>query len=187
MPARNTFHQSLPLTDVNPEVVVPLLKEVLHQLEGVRLSEIITDPKESIIRFSVEADNNTWSRGARRKRKRLDATSSEPEPPVRDNQGPASLGPALACTVSIILCPTVPEVHLAKHPAPALGVLDEPEVNLHAGFGFGMKATAGLGDQNGTNRYTLEIQWVYGKDRAIFESFASHVGRKFSSLTKGTS
>lgn len=29
---------------------------------------------------------------------------------------------------------------------------------------------------------SLEIQWVYGLDRALFESFASHLGRKMLRL-----
>ena len=76
----------------------------------------------------MEAEGNTWSRSARRKRR---SASSAHLPTWSARQ------PALTCSVRVIETSSQTKGSLA-----------------------------------------LEFQWLYGTDRALFESFVSHVGRK---------
>lgn len=79
----------------------------------------------------MEAEGNTWSRSARRTRRRIDSSANPQTSSTRQ--------PALTCSVRVIERP------ISEATGPSLA---------------------------------LEFQWLYGTDRTLFESFASHVWRK---------
>ena len=81
----------------------------------------------------VEAEGNTWSRSARRSRRRMDSSAISPTSSTRQ--------PTLTCTVRVI--------ETLDHEAEE-------------------------------QSFVLEIQWLYGTDRPLFESFVSHLWRKVS-------
>ncbi|KAG5651805.1 hypothetical protein H0H81_007327 [Sphagnurus paluster] len=122
LPLRNTLR--FPLGDGAGE----LLQRVLDDMEGINVSlrraNDRADNGEKCEVCMVLAMQDSWSRGARRKRKRDAALGSE--------GAAATLDPALACLVAVVPG-EVPD---------------------------------------------LEVRWVYGRDRALFESFASHVAAK---------
>jgi hypothetical protein len=81
----------------------------------------------------VKAEGNTWSRSARRSRRRMDSSAISPTSSTRQ--------PTLTCSVQVI------------------------ETSNQAAEG---------------QSFVLEIQWLYGTDRTLFESFVSHLWRKVS-------
>ncbi|GLB43625.1 putative protein of unknown function (DUF890) [Lyophyllum shimeji] len=96
-----------------------------------------TVPKSVVCKLVVSVASDTWSRAARRKRKRGDA------------QGDALAGDAAACF-------TPAEVRSDPALVCAITVL-----------------SGGQGTE-----LDMEVRWLYGRNRALLESFASHVGKK---------
>jgi hypothetical protein len=105
--------------------------------------------------FSVWASCDSWSRRARRKRERSDG---------------AGAGSSVDTS-----------------PAGSLPVRDEWEAGTVTMSRFfdsaALVCICGVGDHDepaqglGTG-LGVEFRWVYGRERALFESFASHVGRR---------
>ena len=135
MPSRNTLSQSFP--NCSFHMLLDILDRNLRLLDGVSTN---TNPRSvsngvsssSTLRtLFVEAEGNTWSRSARRSRRRIDSSAVSPTSSTRQ--------PTLTCSVQVI------------------------ETSSQAAEGQSL---------------ALEIQWLYGTDRTLFESFVSHLWRK---------
>jgi len=94
-------------------------------------------PKRVECKFVVSAMRDTWSRGARRKRKRGEPPGNavESDKAIRSTPADVDPDPALICVIVV----------------------------LSGGQGTEMD---------------MEVRWVYGRERTLLESFASHVGKK---------
>jgi hypothetical protein len=147
--------------------------DVLKAVEGVD----VTEYKHSAS-FRIEGKENTWSRSARRKRKRRKLEAAE----VDLGQDSTS---KLVCDVRII--------------RPENAALDEdPKSNLHVdptsgtsvegaewtGLEVGEEAEGNGSCEHEHIRlqanpgYSLECQWIFGADHRDFESLVGHIGRK---------
>ncbi|KAF8958194.1 hypothetical protein BDZ97DRAFT_67956 [Flammula alnicola] len=175
LPPRNTLVQTFP--DCTFKTVRDALSEILQSIEGVSATEVNHphEPSDSAIVFShsardptnsgsadlffIEAQENTWSRSARRKRQHRpqpqediiaasrDPSLSLPSTPA-PSDFPSSPNPALTCSARIAIMSNQIDI------APDAGTA----------------ATTGI--------CAVEFQWIFGKDRALFESFVSHVNKK---------
>ena len=115
-----------------------ILNRNLRLLDGVTTSTNPGSASNGVFSSSalrtllVEAEGNTWSRSARRSRRRIDSSSTIlPTSSTRQ--------PTLTCSVRVI------------------------ETSNQAAEGQSL---------------VMEIQWLYGTDRTLFESFVSHFWRK---------
>jgi hypothetical protein len=137
MPSRNTLTQSFP--NCSFHMISDILDRNLRLLDGVSTNTNPGSASSSVFSSStlrtlfVEAEGNTWSRSARRSRRRTDSSTISPTSSTRQ--------PTLTCSVRVI------------------------ETSNHAAEGQSL---------------VLEIQWLYGTDRTLFESFVSHLWRKVS-------
>ncbi|KAG6917378.1 hypothetical protein DXG01_002755 [Tephrocybe rancida] len=104
-------------------------------LTGVVGAQVTRDEGPGPTGFVVSVARDTWSRNARRKRKREEVAHNEA--PERDRLQ----APALLCIIVLRQGDTG-------------GGVDEVQMEM-------------------------EVRWVYGKERSLLESFASHVARKF--------
>jgi hypothetical protein len=134
MPSRNILTQPFPNCTFHR--LSDILDRNLRLFDGVSTStnpgSICNDVSSSTLRtLFVEAEGNTWSRSARRSRRRIDSSTISPASSTRQ--------PTLTCSVRVI------------------------ETSDQAAEGQSL---------------VLEIQWLYGTDRTLFESFASHLWRK---------
>ncbi|PPQ78488.1 hypothetical protein CVT25_011829 [Psilocybe cyanescens] len=140
MPPRNTLNQAFPgytIQDVHAK-----LGDTLRGVNGVSCNEINSMGTNSNP-FLVEAQENTWSRSARRSR--ANNNSRKPSSALEEGMTTTAPDPALTCSC---------------------------RVNIDTGLSE---------EDGGEPLCAIEIQWIYGKDRALFESFAGHVGRKVGS------
>jgi len=137
MPSRNTLTQSFP--NCSFDKLSDILDRNLRLLDGVSTNTNPGSVSNSVSSSStlrtlfVEAEGNTWSRSARRSRRRIDSSTISPTSFSSTRQ------PALTCSVRVI------------------------ETSNQAAEGQSL---------------ILEIQWLYGTDRTLFESFVSHLWRK---------
>jgi hypothetical protein len=145
LPPRNTLVQPFACT-------AAVLREVVEEtvqsldLQGVHVTPSRTAKEEGpsdVLQpsFLVEAQANTWSRSARRGRKRqvqaADGTRSQDLPRLTTTMSPS---PSLTCSIRTIA----------------------PDSSLTGNIGS----------------VSVEFQWIFGRDRALFESFTSHISRK---------
>ncbi|KAF9478453.1 hypothetical protein BDN70DRAFT_933402 [Pholiota conissans] len=130
LPPRNTLVQPFACAE-------SVLREVLDEtIRSLDLDGMQVTAKEAL--FFVEAEANTWSRSARRGRKRPAQSEGASESTA------ISTYPALTCSLRTI-----------------------------------SESPQGSG--------SIEYQWIFGKDRALFESFTSHVSRKAGARIKARS
>lgn len=144
MPRRNTLRQTF--SQMNPVMppghLLDVLRTVLHSVEGITIMSCgdiptLMDGSESVLTplppILVHANQNAWSRSARRKKVLTPALSID----NNDNASSISTGPSmLKCLIGYPL------------------------------------------DGNGQMDGTLEVSWIQGRDRALFESFWNHACRK---------
>lgn len=149
-----------------PPPATPFDEDPIHIFNSPR-----PPSRVAVALFFVEAMRNTWSRAARRKAKgkveahtntgklfsvKNDAPStilvhpSSTSGTPNESRGGIVTGPTLTCSVRVIMV------------LPHGGVAETG-------------STAAIEDS-----LELEFQWVFGKDRALFEGFTSHVGRKMT-------
>ena len=136
MPSRNTLTQPFPNCSLH--MLSDILNRNLRLLDGVTTSTNPGSASNGVFSSSalrtllVEAEGNTWSRSARRSRRRIDSSSTIlPTSSTRQ--------PTLTCSVRVI------------------------ETSNQAAE---------------RQSLVMEIQWLYGTDRTLFESFVSHLWRK---------
>ncbi|KAG5720501.1 putative methyltransferase C27D7.08c [Termitomyces sp. T112] len=131
LPPRNTLKFDIVMGEND---ALGCLEKVLRSVEDATFTpDDGANPEGSLSSYVVSVTCDTWSRGARRKRKR------QQEKAANGNvvsEGDCS--PEFVC--SIVL-------------------RSEPD----------------------RNRIQMDVQWLYGKERSLFESFASHVARKLNS------
>jgi hypothetical protein len=139
MPSRNTLTQSFP--NCSFHMLSDILDRHLRLLDGVStntnpgsVSNGVSSSFTLRTLFVEAAEGNTWSRSARRSRRRIDSSSSTISPTSSSTRQPT-----LTCSVRVI-------------------------------------ETSNQADE--AQSLVLEIQWLYGTDRTLFESFVSHLWRK---------
>lgn len=116
-------------------------------------------------KFDVQANENTWSRAARRKRKRSTSPSHDrAKPTTQLNRG---------ASPETVIYPRVEKTSNLHSPAALHCWLYAavPPQSQHVSHTTPEKSIIGV---------TLETQWVRGKDRGMFEGFFSHVCRKIT-------
>ncbi|KAJ3503764.1 hypothetical protein NLJ89_g8288 [Agrocybe chaxingu] len=151
MPPRNTLSQPLSLTkEPRPrfERVCTIVSEVLGLIDGVTALERPESEKGEKGVFFVEAKANKWSRSARRKKTRLKDVVDEGNSTLGSKASETSEGASNLSSGS-----AAPALTCSLRVRPAEAEVVE-------------------------GHYLLEFQWMFGRDRGLFESFASHVGRK---------
>jgi hypothetical protein len=173
MPLHTTLSQSLriPTTEKYENITRGLI-DTLKSIEGISLTEYKNDHSSSS--FRIEAKENTWSRSARRKRKRRKLQIEEAE---NDRQ---NLSLKLVCDVRIIL-----PRHLERTgdtsldlPTGGTSLVNAEWTGLEVGEEIeGNENCEHIMSREDVN-YSLECQWVLGTDHGVFESFAGHIGRK---------
>lgn len=156
-PPRTTLSYSIPLTTpikAVEETLMSLAED--NRFSYSRLPTSALSDKQGDI-YLVKATTGVWSRAARRKRKREinDVEESQPPPKRRKSTTPSTSTPSTSEGVdatgsSIERWLMISTVRLTKQDT-------------------GSK-------EEGTR--LLECQWVYGQDRALFESFASHLSKR---------
>lgn len=135
MPSRNTLTQSFP--NCSFHMLSDILDRNLRLLDCISTNTIPGSVSNGVSSSStlrtlfVEAEGNTWSRSARRSRRRIDSSTISPTSSTRQ--------PTLTCSVRVIVT-----------------------------------SNQAAEEQS----LVLEIQWLYGTDRTLFESFVSHLWRK---------
>ena len=153
-------------------------------IEGIHVAEHKNDTHSSSLR--MEAKENTWSRSARRKRKRRDSKEGKDvEEDIGRTGDRQSSTPRLVCDVRIILSrclenaswneAAVSEVLLQSKKS----AVDDEWTGLEVGDELenGKPETGHLKLQEDPG-YILECQWIFGTDHGVFETFVGHVGRK---------
>lgn len=143
LPPRNTLVQPFACTAA---VLREVLEETIQSLDPqevhVTPSRIAKEEESDVMPlFLVEAQANTWSRSARRGRKRQAQSADDPLsqnlPRLTTTISPS---PSLTCSIRTIA----------------------PDSSLTGNIGS----------------VFVEFQWIFGRDRALFESFTSHISRK---------
>lgn len=130
MPMRNTLRQAFPTSaSLSEQRLQQVLHDTLSAIEGIIIDkETLKDSVSfSLTLFVIHAEEDTWSRKARRRR--------------GDN----------------------PKQHDTPMSASATWKRDTDHAN---------------------DQHLLEFQWIQGRDRQLFESLCSHVGRKVGLLLK---
>ncbi|TEB27451.1 hypothetical protein FA13DRAFT_1794836 [Coprinellus micaceus] len=174
-PARTTLEYSL---DKDPTVV---LHDTLEGMKhgGILEVEKVTSPTGVVVEFLVKARENIWSRAARRKMKQK-AMQAHPATPA-DKTGDPSDGTRKRKR-------DVDEGQGGSNTARKKGRVDSNHPKAPEQDEYKMICTVSLSALTGelgeaaSKRWTLRMQWVYGKDedREMFEGFASHIERKVS-------
>jgi len=158
------------------------LIDVLKALEGVRVTEHKGLHHSSS--FRIEGKENTWSRSARRKRKRRKEAEVRNTDNIEFQDALKNSTPALVCDVRIIWQKPLERAALNE-----VDVHSKSRKNVEVGW-TGLE----VGEEeegNGTfgaedlkleeiPGYSLECQWIFGTDNTVFETFAGHIGRKLT-------
>ncbi|KAL1741993.1 hypothetical protein HDZ31DRAFT_44238 [Schizophyllum fasciatum] len=183
LPPRNEMSQPLP-SPTQPGTswrirVGTVVRQICEALPGVIVREDSATPT-----FTIQATANTWSRAARRKAQREGGGVA-----VSEADGHAK--PALTVTVDWTL-------HAATAPSALTDVMDwegydeamgdaaaeyaeEPKARRRS-LDTTMDVDPSPTPQAGAACPILRIRWVQGRDRALFETFWSHLSRKVVSM-----
>ena len=165
------------------------LRDVLKAIEGVHVTEHKDDCHYSS--FRVEGKENTWSRSARRKRKRRQEAREGAEVGITENiVALKDSTPELVCDVRIFqpkretLAWNDPKIdlHADIHPRNETNAEDTEWTGLEVGEDAEGNGSCGAEHLNlqepEVPGYYLECQWIFGTDQRVFETFAGHIGRK---------
>ncbi|KAF9560031.1 hypothetical protein CPC08DRAFT_495149 [Agrocybe pediades] len=137
MPPKNTLIQTFP--GATTAQLHDTFQHVLEPMAGVSAVRAPSTENGDMPHFLVEAQENTWSRSARRNHKRRGQPPRDAVEPVVDTAPADSNSPGLTCSCRV----------------------------YDGAASDGQPTAAGV-----------EFQWVYGKDRRLFEGFVGHVSRK---------
>ncbi len=182
MPPRNTIQHALPAATTSENLERYLEHDLLNTIEGIRVIVHRGTHHTGNQLFRIEADENTWSRSARRKKKRgLNVREEEIRYKVGWNSKKVLEGtqvhvPGFVCDVRILY--SSPKDVTVASEKPTWMEIDDITFN---------------GELNNNESHTicqngscsLEFQWVYGKERSLFENFTSHLGTKLRGLVVG--
>ena len=158
MPLPNTLLQPLAGNTKSSEALKSVLASVLGGLDGVTFS---FEEEGSI---EVIAMANTWSRAARRKKLHSSSSTISGTADTEILSTPASL-PQMQCAIRILFRSS------------------RPQSQSNSGFITSVSVNNNMESNDaGTSAQELECTWTIGRDRALFESFWSHVCRKVASL-----
>ena len=159
------------------------LSDVMHAIEGVTFhpgckGKDSRDPAvHELWKFDVKVIENTWSRSARRKRKRKHSISP--------SNNPIDKTPQVDRTRSSPHTPNAPNLNLRGEDSyfPACYLPNRPTLQcwISALDLPPSKSSSHTEDNAHTAQsvvVTLEAQWTRGKQRGLFEGFWSHVCRK---------
>jgi hypothetical protein len=186
MPPRNTIQHALPAATTS-EILARHLEHLLSTIEGIRVIVHRGSHHAGNRFFRIEADENTWSRSARRKKIRKPSVREEE---IRDKvgwnrpdkivlEGTQVHVPGLVCDVRI-LCSSREDVTVTSDEEESTWMKTD-DITLNGEL---ESHTDERARQNGS--YSLEFQWVYGKKRGLFENLTSHLGTKVRELVVGT-
>ena len=176
MPPRNTIQLALPAATTTSEILARHLEHLLSTIEGIRIIVHRGSHHAGSRFFHIQADENTWSRSARRKKKRkLSVREEEIQAGKIVLEGPQVHVPGMVCDVRI----------LCSSPEDLTATSEEEESTRMKidNITFNGQLESHRVGQNGS--YSLEFQWVYGKERNLFENFTSHLGTKVRELVIG--
>jgi len=182
MPPRNTLQHALPAATTR-EILARHLEHLLSTIEGIRVIVRRGSHHAGNWFFHIHADENTWSRSARRKKKR--------KPSVREEEIQDKVGrnrpdkivlegtqvhvPGMVCDVRI-LCSSPKDLTVTSD--------EEESTRMEIdNITFNGQFESHTVFQNGS--YSLEFQWVFGKERGLFENFTSHLWTKVRELVIG--
>ncbi|KAG6863777.1 hypothetical protein C0991_003266, partial [Blastosporella zonata] len=156
LPPRNTLRFDV-TTDKNEDGFATRvrLEGVLNAVEGTTVTEV-TDAHEegAVVEFVVSVPRDTWSRNARRKRKREEGNDREGGPSTKEDN---------------------------RHSESVLAVVCAAVLRRRVGANVKEKAKEAQTD----TEMEMEVRWMYGEERSLLESFASHVARKFLETIRG--
>ncbi|SRR6266545_702996 len=169
MPPRNTLRQPLPSTGT-PDEVLRSLKDVLKAIEGICV--LSTKDSSSIWALRIEAEENTWSRNARRKKRQRVIAHAQHFQMINNKHRSLTL----VCGVRVdCLAP-------GKEKETNSRKIDQDWMDVDDPWFAG---EVHMQEEKQTDDLALEFQWVIGVDRGLFESLVAHVGRKvFEHLIK---
>ncbi|KAJ3996978.1 S-adenosyl-L-methionine dependent methyltransferase [Lentinula boryana] len=168
LPAHNTIQQ--PVLSVSKKSLYETVSSVLSSISHIQFyddphrrdtsdMEIDTEPRGGV-GFLVFAQEDTWSRSARRRQKRLLGDSAGPNLDVVSSV-PAASGERVPC--SRFAC----SIHIRE------------SVVKKGGFLHGNAVTKRDSPAIPTSQsFTVEFTWRQGHDRGLFNSFCSHVSGK---------
>jgi len=180
--------------------LISALKDVLLNVAGLEVREVIENPSRSHVpgelvplpmEFVIRAGENTWSRSARRekKRKRGGGESSTSKPTMEEYSSTPRVrySPAAITRESGTPLPPLPMHQVQRDPpallctARVLSVMGPPSTSLSSSS---IPPSSSSGQSTlipvAPRQLSVQFQWSYGRnaDRALFESFVSHVWRK---------
>ncbi|KAG0254705.1 hypothetical protein DFQ27_006709 [Actinomortierella ambigua] len=157
----------IPLTGKEPDEVLSSVKTILESLD-IAFHDVDDDAEEASSSHALRGDaySHTWSRAARRAKARQAQAPSDSSPPL------PSLTPSVVTEgnrqepilgFGLEVCSTNPlSVRDQQHPAK----------KQRAESSSSRDTTEG---EKGKSTTTVEVSWLVGKDRELFESFVKHL------------
>ncbi|KAH6907499.1 methyltransferase 10 domain-containing protein [Coprinopsis sp. MPI-PUGE-AT-0042] len=157
-PPRSTLHHSLP-----PLMPTKALEAALEALaDGTRFLytpfSSTAESKDDGSGFQVKASTAVWSRAERRKRKRKSDDHDDGEPPLKKAK--------------------VESTSSAVSPKVAKRGNDSEQDFSEWTMICTVRLVRGASTPPNQEMMDLELQWVYGRDRMLFESFSSHISQR---------
>ncbi|KAF9525107.1 hypothetical protein CPB83DRAFT_897251 [Crepidotus variabilis] len=183
MPPRNTLSQPLQSsTAVDLRNIETALENALKLVQRITLTVTSDDQPPNAQVYILEAAQNTWSRSARRQQRHGGSL---------DFSNPPSSAITMVCSVKVSQGSPISEVPLqnksyqADEWSEVLDGLDEDD-DMDIDDSSTVEEKKRPDTQHTQKPLSLVFQWLSGEDRAMFESFASHVGRKVGVVVSST-
>lgn len=181
MPPRNTLFQPLQCSAAcDLQKIEAALENALKEIHGATLTVAANNKPPIAQVYILQATQNTWSRSARRQQRHGQSLDLKPPNPPSDTIG-------MVCSVNISQELQTSEDASQEQRRQATGWTEEldrmdegQDMNVDDEFWSGPapQETQLFKSQHIRGRISLVFQWLAGEDRAMFESFVSHVGRK---------
>lgn len=177
MPLRNNLIHVLPTTTTSEDLARYIKDDLLSAIEGIRVVELSARRRTGTWLFRIEADENTWSRSARRKKKKKLIVEEN----TRVLDGTVVHVPSLVCDIHVI-CSSPEDVALVRdEEADDRGEVGSTSMEIDDIAYNGELNIRSYRDERSSS-YSLEFQWLYGKERDLFENFTSHLWTKLRGL-----
>jgi hypothetical protein len=153
-PTPNTLRQTFPGETISLKDV---FRDVLFGIGSLEIEDMKEQSDSELWAFWITARENTWSRAARRKRKRDEAIATQGDP--QPHKSALIEGQTRQMVVEVGNSKNVPET-----PGLICKISQVP---------------------SSSSDQVVEIQWIRGRVRELFDGFWSHVCRKASEKSKG--